>query len=206
MAIRDDFAPGETLLAADLNDTFASKPDLSGATYTGTHDFRSAAVLGASGLQELGGFDLTGSNVAVNNVFTSSYLNYLLLIDSTLASAGALRLLLRASGSNATSNYFTQRVEASSTSVTSDRNATTANFNWNISAIDNANASIFVYKPFVAAPTFFHATGAVSSSTTAYWHFGSGGNSNSTSYDGFELNTSGPNFSGGRVRVFGFYN
>jgi hypothetical protein len=30
MAVRDDFAPGEVLAAADLNDTFASKLDLAG--------------------------------------------------------------------------------------------------------------------------------------------------------------------------------
>jgi hypothetical protein len=36
MAIRNDFAPGETLLAADLNDTFGSKAPIASPTFTGT--------------------------------------------------------------------------------------------------------------------------------------------------------------------------
>jgi hypothetical protein len=206
MAVRNDFTAGEVLAAADLNDTFASKPDLAGATYTGTHNFSGATVLGASGLQELGGFNLSGSDVSVNNVFSADYLNYLLLVDTTLSAGGVVQLRLRVAGSDATSNYFTQRLGATATTVATDNNASTAYFNWNRNTIDNCNAGIYVYKPFATAATFLYASGAVSSGTDAYWHSGSGGNSNATSYTGFTLNAGGANFSGGRVRVFGFYN
>lgn len=36
MAVRDDFAPGEVLTAADLNDTLAAKANTVSPTFTGT--------------------------------------------------------------------------------------------------------------------------------------------------------------------------
>jgi hypothetical protein len=39
MAVRDDFAPGEVLAAADLNDTFGSKADLSVALNAQTDNY-----------------------------------------------------------------------------------------------------------------------------------------------------------------------
>jgi hypothetical protein len=116
MAIRNDFAPGEVLAAADLNDTFGSKltypsggADGNVLTKSGTAAAWSAADAPGSVLITSESFSAV-SAVNVNGCFTSTYANYSILIEISASSANAnLQARMRASGTDNTSSNYERR-------------------------------------------------------------------------------------------------
>jgi hypothetical protein len=112
MAIRNDFAPGEVLAAADLNDTFGSKVDYPSGGADGDALIKdgTSAVWGAAGALTLitsESFSAV-SSVSVNGCFTSTYQNYRILISATSSADNQNAFRLRASGSdNSTANSYT---------------------------------------------------------------------------------------------------
>jgi hypothetical protein len=83
MAVRDDFAPGEVLAAADLNDTFASKLDtttasttyapLASPTFTGTPALPFGTTLNTRTLGGWTSFTPSWTNFTVGNGSTSGF-------------------------------------------------------------------------------------------------------------------------------------
>ncbi len=93
------------------------------------------------------------SEVILNNVFTSSYRNYRIVI-SNLGGSGAIQALLmrlRKSGSNNTSNiYYRQNTASSSTTVTAGRTQSTA---WTIGGVRDQGPMgvvIDIYSPQIS--------------------------------------------------------
>ena len=68
------------------------------------------------------------NSVTVDNVFTSSYTNYLLLINYTVNGAGQIRIKLRAGGTAASTNYNFQTVEGNGTSLTTSTAASQTSY------------------------------------------------------------------------------
>ena len=151
------------------------------------------------------------NTVSINNCFTSNYENYFITFTKS-ASVGTnsnLTLRLRASATDSTTNYKTQRFSANGTNLNgiTDPQGTDE---WQIGFTNAANVSecyaINIFAPQTTSTTryltnsFFQLNdGTVNS------YFLAGFNSASASYDGFTILTEGTSISG-VIRVYGYAN
>jgi hypothetical protein len=210
MAVRNDFTAGEVLAAADLNDTFASKADYpSGGsngdllTKSGTSTAWAAPSVAGLTLITAESFSAV-SSVSVNNCFSATYDNYLMLIKQAGSGGMTFTMRLRASGTDATAaNYATQYLVASSTSTAAAANGSNTSFFLGFSATLKNSFSVYLFDPFVTGTTSF-MTGP-NKSGSSQLDLGIGDHSLSTSYDGFSLLASAGTITG-NVRVYGYRN
>ena len=163
------FVAGDVLEAQQLNDSFA-------------------AVGGLRVVQADTAFTAV-SSVTVDNVFSATYRNYKILITYTTTAAN-IDVRVRAGGSSiSTTTYNIQRLLAGSTTVSATRGSSQTSFSAFVTSGNVAAAEMTIYQPFIATPTNF--TVFTSLNDTGYTApdmvFRTGNNSNSTSYDGFEL-------------------
>ena len=226
MAIRTDFTAGEVLAAADLNDTFAAKANLASPTFTGTPAGPTAAsgtnttqLATTAFARTAGGLVLVASqtfsavsSVSVNACFTSTYANYRIIIDPT-ASVGIdanMRMRLRASGTDATTAYTSQRVYGTGTTVAANRDVDGTDF-MTLGGIDATYATenlttLDICGPQLAAATTInvHAyqrnSGGVPVLTIS-----SSSHATASAYDGFTISTTGTSITG-TVRIYGYLN
>jgi hypothetical protein len=215
MAIRNDFAPGEVLAAADLNDTFGSKANLASPTFTGTPAAPTAAagtnttqLATTAFVQAAGGLTLITaesfsavSAVNINGCFTSTYQSYRVIARFTNSTTGVLGYRLRASGTDATANY--EGVLLIGLAGSSASNA------WDTSRVDfdnNTSGSNLIASeidsPQLATRTMFLNT-LVRTNTVVGVHNGS--HTASTSYDGLTLFTGAGTITGS-IRIYGYRN
>jgi hypothetical protein len=148
------------------------------------------------------------ASITVDNVFTSTFANYLLVFSGTTAATTAQTMLLntRASGTGATANWARMYV------VTSDSAGPTRTY-----AGSQASAAIGIggdamvaitatlYSPQIAAPTYLTAVSNGRSSVSADMINGGANHTASTSYDGFIFTASSGNITG-TMRVYGLRN
>jgi hypothetical protein len=190
------------LIAATANDTPARLAVGANGTILTADSSASTglawAAAPAGGLTLITSASLTGSAVNVNNCFTSTYANYLVVTAGMIGSTGGDDLFfnLRVSGTDATSNY-NRFIWGGS-----NYEASTGQSNLRAGLINNAGAyvSIEVSNPAVASATSFKF-GAHRSNSAAW--VGMGFHSTATAYDGFTLAPTGGTFSGGTVYVYG---
>lgn len=148
----------------------------------------------------------TCETVSVNGCFTASHINYLIMFRMTLTVTGNdQRLLLRASGSDATgTNYFFSTYLANGTSYTSSRD--TSMTYWFIGGGSNNQPSgraMYVYGPQLAEPTGIRVVNTHPQGADNPALYDVGGHHNlSTSYDGFTLTRSSGNATG-TLAVYG---
>jgi len=150
----------------------------------------------------------SASAVNVNNCFTSSYRNYRILFEYTGSANTAVRLRMRASGTDATgSDYFYQFLDASNTTLTAERFSSQAQ--GQISGISSTVVtfgSFDFYRPQIASPTGWYASGAYMASSSSLIRYDyAGGHNLSTSYDGFSIYPATGTFDG-VVRVYAYAN
>jgi hypothetical protein len=146
------------------------------------------------------------SSVSLDNVFTSTYENYTILLRILATGANvALNMRLRAGGSdNSTaSSYIEQLLQVNNTSVAGGR--ITSNL-WQIGSISSTTQSalrIDIFGPQLAEPTVVMAHQMnPSSSAILEQHYGT--HNQSTAYDGFTVSLS--NAITGSIRVYGYSN
>jgi hypothetical protein len=143
--------------------------------------------------------------VAVDNVFSSNYDNYKIILSVASGANNQLFMRMRAGGvpNNSTQykfgNYYVGT--AISSPAGSENSISATNF-WvgNTEATVGGGADITMYKPFLTQHTSF--------TTTATGHVfvvGAGNTTVTTSYDGFTIYPSSSNFTG-TVRVYGLRN
>lgn len=151
------------------------------------------------GLTLITSASLSGSAVNVNNCFSSTYDNYLIVTNAMLGSTGGDDLLfyLRASGTNATSNY--QRWIWGGSNY--EKSLTSNELRAGLINSTRGYLKIDVSNPAAASPTSFNF--AAHRSNDAAW-VGLGYHSTATSYDGFSIAPTGGTFSGGTVYVYGY--
>jgi hypothetical protein len=153
----------------------------------------------SAGLTLITSASLSGSSVSVNNCFSSTYSNYLIITVGMLGSTGGddLFLNLRASGTDANSNY-NRFIWGSSNYETS-----TGQSNLRVGLINSTQAFVrcVVTNPFASAATGFDF--AANRSSSSAW-VGIGYHSTASSYDGFTLAPTGGTFSAGTVYVYGY--
>lgn len=137
-----------------------------------------------------------------NNCFTSTYRNYLVVMNVTGAGAEGVNIRLRASGTDATTNYNNQYIEAKGTSVVGNRGSgVSAYLLTAIRGTGNTYLELQVSKPQEATNTSFVGT-SQDPDGGATMFLTSGSNTNNTSYDGFTIYTT-TNAMTGTISVYG---
>jgi hypothetical protein len=119
----------------------------------------------------------------------------------------AVRFRLRASGSDSSSNYFFQYLDAANTTLTAERfNSQDAAQISGISSSDLTFASMDLYSPQIAAASGYYASGPYRAASSSLVRFDyAGGHSTATSYDGITLYPVSGTFTG-VVRIYGYAN
>ena len=143
------------------------------------------------------------STISINNVFTSSYDHYKVLITSQTASSVGSGLRLRASGSDATSGYAINYTAQNSDNRHGVNGAATQ---FEMQYDNSGSYRFFVIEflnPYLAENTFFSCTG---------WYdnvlmLTNGVKQDSLQYDGFTYRPNSGNFSAvGQIKVYGYNN
>ena len=164
----------------------------------GTAPEWAAAATGALALTKAQSFT-TSATINVNDCFSTTYKNYLILVNNTATSGNFdLNFRLRVSGADETAanyNHFGIFMDGSSTTSVGASSAD----KWEIgNSIGIGFYQLWIHTPFESAVTGFEA---LNGSTSRYRI--KGGNYNaSTSFTGFSLLTSANNMTG-TLRVYG---
>jgi hypothetical protein len=160
---------------------------------------------GTGSVDSLGTVTFSGaSSVSLNGVFTTTYDNYLILIDKVGSGGLDVNLRLRAAGvDDSSANYQSQRLIADNTTVSATRtaNATSSRF-------DNAQTARSVTRLLISSPkltevTLFESLVVVlgATATPSLVTF-VGGLNTSTAYDSLTVFCSGTMT--GTARVYGY--
>jgi hypothetical protein len=151
---------------------------------------------------------VTASNsVTADGVFTSSFTNYLVLVNYTINGSGQLKIKLRASGTAASTNYNLQYIEAFSTSISTATVASATSYI--VGAYGQgleAAVSIELFGPQLAKATSIQTTNTATLAagyTAPLLQIWNGNHSTATAYDGIEIFTTGINWSG-TYAIYGF--
>ena len=155
----------------------------------------------------------SGSVLFLDNVFTSTYTNYRIVLSGvTTVAAFGLQMQLRAGGASlGTSGYYCNRVQYDySTNAASYGNASNAAV-WNIPAIAAGSATLAascvldIMSPQSSAyATTFSGTGSDPRTTGGGALTASGVYSPTTSVDGFVISSGGTSYTNATVRVYGY--
>ena len=223
MAVRDDFAPGEVLAAADLNDTFASKlpyeysdseptTDVEGFLWYDENDTPPTPKFwDGSAFQDVapaGGLELitvatvtAASSMSISNVFGSTYTNYRVILDTVSTVSSALNIRFRDSGGDdTTSNYQTAGgfiTAGSGLTAEGGTGQTSSQISGVVTTV--GGASMDVYLPNAAFPTSFASLGF----TQGFGRFYLGQFTTTKAFTGFSL-LPGAGLLSATVRVYGY--
>jgi hypothetical protein len=168
---------------------------------------RTRDVATQGGLVLVATIPLSSTGVNAANVFTSAYENYKLEFSNlNFSSGGALTIQLRTGSTTNAANYHTMRIQASGTSLTSDRDATGATWNYNMSFVQSANGTVTIYSPMLTVATFMHGEMSCSSGTTTYHHQASGLHNNTSAFESLAIGTAGATITSGNLRIYGMRN
>ena len=233
------YVAGEVLTAADLSVTNSGIPVFAttvtrDAAFGGTgektlaegqfayieasdatqyYDGAAWQTVGASGLTLINSTTISAAGTTnVNNVFSSTYQNYYINFTMSAISNVDTRtgFRLRASGTDATSNYNSQRqggYQSTSFSESDPMGTDEWFFCQGNSGVPTSSAvSFWIYNPFEATPTKFisqsfdrsSAIGLITATNVGH-------NTNATSYDGFSLIAAAGTISG-NLRIYGMRN
>jgi hypothetical protein len=148
------------------------------------------------------------SSVTVDNVFTSTYKNYRILIRyETGGSGNELRFRLRVGGVSAATNYNYQQIIFDNTTSFCGRatSQTTAVFSGQTNGTFLSCATMDIFNPAEATPTQFINNNAPNQGayTTPQAGQNSGNHSTATAYDGIEFLTTASTTSG-TYTIYGY--
>jgi hypothetical protein len=140
------------------------------------------------------------TQVLCDNVFSSSYTAYKIVMRLTGTTGGALGLKLRVGGVAASTNYNQQISSNGSTTFTGVRSTG----NTSISIAAGSTGTFFQsVESLITGPALAEATtfltnfqGSDTALTSPFVQFIYGNHSTATAYDGFELNAASGNFTG----------
>jgi hypothetical protein len=159
------------------------------ATYSGVHDFSAATVTGApQGLVKITSntFNVT-STLSVNNCFTSSYKNYMVILSNCTTTGGTEWFFrLRVAGTDASgSNYYWQRLYATGTGTGAASNSSATSLQYSYLAAAAVRGDVIMY---FMGPQTATATGwlmPLDNTGANILNICGGGHTLTTSYDGF---------------------
>ena len=149
------------------------------------------------------------SSVSLNDVFSATYTNYRILIDTDASESDAgLQMRLRVSGTdNTSSNYRfgTGYLTTSGAATFSGQNSAGLATSWRVLAVGSAGRAIGchdIFNPFSTEETGFTGNWFQISSN-GFSHFGAGNMSVTTSYTGFTFFPTAGTITG-NVSVYGY--
>jgi hypothetical protein len=185
---------GEVLTAASLNDNFAYAVTVPAAVSSGLVCVKAeTAFTGAA-------------SVTADGILTSSYTNYLLLVNYTTSTTVFASLKLRASATSASTNYNRQYLNGNDSSVAAARAsaASSYDFGFYTNGDYKSSARIEIFAPQLAQATNFISLNAVSpAGYTPINMFMSGNHTTATAYDGIEILVSSGTMTG-TYAVYGY--
>jgi hypothetical protein len=151
----------------------------------------------------------TSASVSINNCFSATYDVYRIQLINPIAATGAyqnLRLRLRLSGTDATTNYNRQYLDANSTTLTGARStAQTSTEFMGISADGCSAGYMDIFNPALAQVTQFIALSLGGSATnTLGVNLYVANHTTATAYDGITLFPQTNSFNGGTIKIYGY--
>jgi hypothetical protein len=199
-------SPNHATLHADVNDAVEKIETYMGLVKIIPTGTSAGNTLGADGTITIG---TAVSNVVVTNCFSALYDNYLVLmqVDSNSNSNQSIQVRFRNSGGTDStsdyrycyiySNYSTGGVSAANT-------ATGTGFDYALNFIGTQGGvtAINIYRPFFTQVTLYSSSSARGDITGT----SSGFHNVAASYPSMNLVVGGGNFTGGKVRVYGYRN
>jgi len=171
----------------------------------------SGVTASAGGLTLISSTSLASGTTSVNNCFSSTYMNYMLVLsDCNTSAQAALTFRFRVGGVDSSTGYYSVALESTySGGLYSSR---TANNGTAVvmpivqtQTTAKSGGTIFMQQPFSATTTSYQFLGA-DHETTRGVNNGSGFHNVATSYDGFSLILSTGTFSNGTIKVYGLAN
>ena len=144
---------------------------------------------------------------SVNDVFSSTYDNYVIVLNGVLGNAGFVSLRLRVGGSDeSASQYFTQSIFAGGSSVSAARTSSATSWGeaFRIETAVQNLGMFYLYNPFKTIVTTAQSslTTAASGSGIDFTSYGRGLNT-TTSYTGFTITPATNNITGS-ISTYGF--
>ena len=150
------------------------------------------------------------NTVSINNCFTSTYANYLMLFDvSAAVGDGSFTARLRLSGTDATTNYRSQRLGGQGAVAFASSNVSGTD-DFYLAGIEAATASTYGWQTNLFSPALARQTVCIGvagytiaggSVLEQVWN----NHSTATAYDGITVNYSATNFTG-TIRIYGYQN
>ena len=171
MALPVTFVAGDVLEAAELNSNF---------TYLDDKNAGLVCVKAETAFSAVASF-------TADNVFTSSYTNYLMILNYSTSTSNNVLAQLRVAGVSAATNYNLQSFYADSTSVGGGRSASQSSITIaDSTSTNNQTALVHINTPQLAQPTHFASNNAGNSSgyTSPLILLKYGNHSTATAYDG----------------------
>lgn len=228
---KDDFVDGDVLTAAQVNNiadnlnlfdptsaTSGQVPVADGAgsvawggVASGLNLITPSTVTATSGtiaINTNGSVSLTTVTTAfsINGVFSSTYKNYLVLMDVVASGSAAVNLRLRAAGTDSATDYYTQRLQASSTTVSGSLSSATTSAAIFSGSSDTVpmGIGIWLFGPQLTRQTALRVVNATSFSIAQKVGFQDYVHTHdlATSYDGFSMIYS-PQTLTGQIAVYG---
>jgi hypothetical protein len=167
----------------------------------------------SAGLELLSGNTISGSSgVTVDNVFTSTYTNYKVIISWNASHSGtsSCKIILRAGGNNDTNSKYTSGVRTFR--INSDNEFETRNdvqsSGWDLAGIDatqtgnQLSRELTIYSPQVSKRTGFSGTGLTDEVTNQQMMYLGGAFEDTTSFDGITIKPAAGTVSG-QVNIYG---
>jgi len=148
------------------------------------------------------------SSVSLNNVFTSDYDNYRVILTGAGSGSLIVTARLRVGGTDNTgANFDRQRLYINGSGVTATRYNSQTDFA--LGGFDTPDRGLItfdVFRPFLTTSTLFNAMNSwPASGSDPVMFIGVGSNSLTTSFDGFTLIASAGTITG-TIRVYGYKN
>jgi hypothetical protein len=164
------------------------------------------SVTGGSGsISTTGAVSFTSASaVSLNNVFSSTYDNYRIVVTGLPSTAAQFQFRYRVSSSDdsTTNAYVRQRTNSNNTTISGFRDTTTMYLlgYWNTTLVNTI--SMDVYNPFLATSTGLYAT-ALTSSDGAQSQLNLATHNQNTSYTGFTIFPDAGTITG-TISVYGY--
>ena len=150
----------------------------------------------------------TSNTVTVDNVFTSTYRNYKIILTSTgQVGTGEPQFQLRAGGVTTAGSGYNYSTTGSASNGAGTAGAVPSASNWGlgytITPLGIFASEMTLYNPQIATETMFSSRSTSSVTATNSYNYAIGGmHTATTAHDGLIITNSGGNFSG-VLRVYG---
>ena len=142
-----------------------------------------------------------------DNVFTSAYTNYALMVNYTGTTNTIVSLQLRTGGVAATTNYNYERLAITGATTTASRTLAASSFalGFGSSGAFNQTINLNVFQPAIATGTSFNLTYGAADTSYSFpdFYLQNGNHSTATVYDGFAITVATGTLSGSYT-VYGY--